>query len=135
MKGINYLSEKDDWKKIVKSEIPAYVSKHNSNHGKQGYPFNDSTWMRMALYCSKNVVFIIEGNNIKTPPWFSSFHFHCLYSFLKKNKLESDKKVCQNKVIFGILWCFLDTKILKFNQSKKFDGALFIIYADHKYLI
>ena len=25
-----------------------------------------------------------------------------------------------------------DTKI---NQSKKFDGALFIIYADHKYLI
>ena len=28
-----------------------------------------------------------------------------------------------------------DTKILKFNQSKKFDGALFIIYADHKYLI
>ena len=34
-KGINVLSEKDDWKKsekiIVKTTYPAYISKHNSN--------------------------------------------------------------------------------------------------------
>ena len=48
--GINYSSKKDDWKKFEKNNVaialnvlyvkkekiyPAYVSKHNSNHGKQ----------------------------------------------------------------------------------------------------
>ena len=36
--GINYLSRKDDWKKLEKNHAkkirPAYVSKHNLNHEK-----------------------------------------------------------------------------------------------------
>ena len=53
MEGINYPSEKDDWKKFEKNKVkialdvlhakkekkyPAYVSKHNSNREKQVIP-------------------------------------------------------------------------------------------------
>ena len=58
-KGINYLSEKDDWKRFeinnatialnalyAKKEkiYPAYDSKQNSNRKKTIYSFNDSKW-------------------------------------------------------------------------------------------
>ena len=61
--GINFLSEKDDWKKFEKNNLPiafkvlyakkekiypVYVSKHVSNHEKSYY-CNDSKRRKMAL--------------------------------------------------------------------------------------
>ena len=76
--GINFLSEKDDWKKIGKNSVtvtinvlyakkekniyPANVSKQNSNQ-KTGYSFNDSKRRRMALPCSQKTISVIERNN------------------------------------------------------------------------
>ena len=52
--------------------------------------------------------------------------FYCLnylHSFATKNKIESHKKVCENKDFCNIVMLSEDTKILKFNQYKKFDKA------------
>ena len=76
-KGINFASEKDDWKKFQKNKVtialnafyakifPAYVSKHNSNREKQLF-FNYLEQRKtMALSCSKKIISIIKRNNIK----------------------------------------------------------------------
>ena len=52
---------------------------------------------------------------------------NCFHSFATKNKLQSHKKVCENKVFFNIVMPSEDTKILEFNRYKKIDKAPFII--------
>ena len=47
-----------------KKIYPAYVSKHNSNHKKTTYSFNDSEWKRMTLFCCKKTISIIKRNNV-----------------------------------------------------------------------
>ena len=62
--GINFPSEKDDWKKFEKNNVtialnvlytkkeklyPSYVSKYNSNHEKQVILLNDSKWRRTGM--------------------------------------------------------------------------------------
>ena len=46
----------------------------------------------------------------------------------QKNRLESHKRVCENKDFFNVIMPSEDTKILKFSQYQKFDKAPFIIY-------
>ena len=48
----------------------------------------------------------------------------------QKKKLESHKKVCENKDFFNMKKPFEDTKTLEFNQYQKSDKAPFIISAD-----
>ena len=47
-----------------------------------------------------------------------------------KNKLESHKKGCEKKDFCNVVISSEDTKILKFNQHRKSDKALFIIYSN-----
>ena len=58
-----------------------------------------------------------------------------LHSFATENKLESHKKVCENKDFCNIAMSSKDTKILKFNQYQKSDRALIFIYADFQCII
>ena len=58
-----------------------------------------------------------------------------LHSFGTKNKLESRKKVCENKDFRKIVMPSEDTKILEFNQYRKSDKAPFIIFSDLESLI
>ena len=81
--GINFPSEKDDFKKIQKANprialdvfydkkrkkiYPAYISKHYEKWlelWKTSYSFNGFI-KRMALYCSKKINWIIKKNNVK----------------------------------------------------------------------
>ena len=55
---------------------------------------------------------------------------NCLYSFRTKNKLESPKKVCENKDFRGVVMYSKDSKILEFNQYRKSGKTPSIIYAD-----
>ena len=60
-------------------------------------------------------------------------HLYCLnylYSFVTENKLESHKKVCEDKVLCNVIMPFEYTKISEFNQYQKADAAPFIIYVD-----
>ena len=52
-----------------------------------------------------------------------------------KNKLESHKKVCENKDFCNVVMPSEDTKILEFNQYYKSDKATLNIYADLESLI
>ena len=82
----------------------------------------------MALSCSKKLSLLLIGARLKHVG-----DFYCLnyfHSFRTKNKLESDKKVCENKDFRNILMPSENTKILEFNQHQKFEKAQFIIYAD-----
>ena len=55
---------------------------------------------------------------------------NCLFSLATKNKLESHKKVCENKDFCNIVMHSEETKTLGFNQYQKSDNAPFIIYSD-----
>ena len=55
---------------------------------------------------------------------------NCLHSFRTKNKLESHKRVYENKDFCNVIMPSEDTKILEFNQYQKSDKAPTIIYAD-----
>ena len=54
---------------------------------------------------------------------------NCLHYFRTKSKLESIKKVCENKDFHNAIMPSEDNKILEFNQYQKSDKAPFIIYA------
>ena len=87
----------------------------------------------MALYGSKKTIsiFNIIINYLQNIFFFFFFSFLiCLCSFRIKNKLESHKKICENKDFSSVEMPSEDTKILEFNQYQKFDEAPFIIYAN-----
>ena len=59
--------------------------------------------------------------------------FYCLnylHSFRTKNKLESHKKLCENKDFHNIVMPSEDTKILEFGKYCKSNETPFIIYVD-----
>ena len=58
-----------------------------------------------------------------------------LHSFRTKNKLDSHKKVCENKDFWNVIIHSEDTKTLEFNQYQKSDKTTFIIYADLECII
>ena len=53
---------------------------------------------------------------------------NCFHSFTKKNKLESSKKVCENKYFCNAVIPSKDTKVLEFNQDQKSDKTQIVIY-------
>ena len=57
------------------------------------------------------------------------YYLNCRHSFRTKKKLESHKKLCENKDFYNRIMPSEDTKILEINQYQKSDKAPFIIYA------
>ena len=55
---------------------------------------------------------------------------NCLHSFRTKNKLESHKKLCENKDFCNVAMPSVYTKILELIQYCTSDKASFIIYGD-----
>ena len=55
--------------------------------------------------------------------------------FKTKNKLESHKKACENKIFCSVVIPSEDTNILEFNQYQISDKTSSIIYADLQSLI
>ena len=60
---------------------------------------------------------------------------NCLHSFAKKEKLESHKKVHENKDFCNVIMPSVDIKLLEFDQYQKSDKAPFIIDADLECII
>ena len=58
-----------------------------------------------------------------------------VFSRLEKRKLQSNKKVCENKDFCNIVMLSEDAKIIEFNLYQESDKSSFIIYADLEYLI
>ena len=70
----------------------------------------------------------IDKNNV-------AIVLNVLYAKKKRNKLESHKKVCENKQFCNVIMSSEDIKILEFNQYQKADKAPSIIYADLECMI
>ena len=75
----------------------------------------------MALSCKEKVISIIKRNNIKNNGDF--YCLSCLSSFRTKSKLDSHKKVCENKDFCNVVMLSEDSKILEFNKYQKSDKA------------
>ena len=122
--GINFPSEKGNWKKVEKNNVrialnllyvkkekiyPTYVSKNNLN-------------------CKKQVILLMILNEEKcgakseghkwsetVATWDWNFYcLNCLHFYRKKNKLELRKKVCANKDFCKVIMPSEDTEILEF---------------------
>ena len=100
----------------------ACVSKHDSNNS-----FNHFKWRKMALQLKKLSV-LLRGITFKHHGDF--YCLNCFHSFVTENKLQSCKRVCENKDFCDIIMPSEDTKLLEFNQYQKSDKAPFIIYTD-----
>ena len=81
-------------------------------------------WNNLAV---KNISGLLRGITSKHHGDCLQFYLNCLHSFRTKNKLKSQKEVCEKK--FFVI-SSEDTKILEFNQYQKSDKAPFIIYVD-----
>ena len=71
-----------------------------------------------------------------TSKYYGEFYCrNCLHSFRTKDKLESHKKVGENKDFYDVIIPSEDTKILEFDEYQKSDKAQLIIYADLQCII
>ena len=146
--GINFPWEKDDWKKFEQNNVTvalntkkgkayhAYVSKHNSNRGKQVILLiipneqkheskSEGQWHCPAV---KKLLALLRRITSKHYGDFNCLN--CLHSVRTKNKLESHKRECENKDFCYIIMPSEDVKILEFNQYEKSDKTPFVIYVD-----
>ena len=74
----------------------------------------------MALSCREEVISIIKRSNKNNGDFYC---LSCLHSFRTKNKLDSHKKVCENKDFCNVVMPSEDSKILEFNKYQKSDKA------------
>ena len=85
---------------------------------------NGEGWHYLTV---KNLSALLIGIRSKGNGEFYSLN--CLHSFRTKNKLESHKRVCENKNFSNIIMSSEETNILNFNQYQKFGKVLSFIYA------
>ena len=120
----------------------AYVSKHNSNREKQVILLiilnkekrkAKSEGQRWHYLVVKKLSALLRGITSKQHGDF--YCLNCLHSFATEKKIQSHKRVCENKDFCNVIMPSEDTKILEFNQYQKSDKAPFIIYADLECII
>ena len=87
----------------------------------------------MVLSYIKKLVVLLR--RIKSKHSSDFYCLNCLNSFATKSKLESHKKVCENKHFCNFMIPSEAAKILASNQYQKSDKAPFIIYANLECLI
>ena len=114
---------------IKKQKIyPVYIPKHASNCVKQVILLmipNGEKWHYLA---EKKLSALVTG---LTSKYYGNVNcLNCLHSFIAENKLESHKRLSENKDFCNITIPSEDTKILEFNQYQKSEKVSFIIQAD-----
>ena len=112
---------------LSKHKHTAYVSKQNPNREKQVNLLIISNGEQQWHYLGvKNLSALLRGITAK---YQSDFYcLKCIHYFSTKKKLQSHKRVCENKDFRNIIMPSDDTKILEFDQYQKSDKAPFIYY-------
>ena len=102
---------------ILKKEktYPTYVSKYNSNLGKQFILLMISNREKQHYPAVKMSSALLRGTTSKNNG--DSYCLNCLHSFRTKNRLESDKKVCEVKDFCNVIMPSEDTKTFELNQN------------------
>ena len=145
------IKNRNDWKKIEKNKLTialkalytkkgkiysVYALEHKSKCEKQVILLMISSrewWHYLAVKETTSIIKITYQHWWKK---IAIFIVSIVFILLEKtNKLESQKKVCENKDFCNIVMPFEDTKILELNKYQKSDKATFIIYSDFECLI
>ena len=87
----------------------------------------------LIILQTKKLSTLLRGIASNHHSYFSCLN--CLHSVVTEKKLESHKKVCENKDFCNVTMNSEDTKILEFNQYQKFDQSPSIIYTDLECII
>ena len=115
----------------IKKIYPAYVSKHNSSHEKQAILLMISNGGKQWHYLAvKKLSALLRAITSKHYGDFYCLNF--FHSFRTKNKLESHKRVSENKDFCNIIMSSKDNQVLEFNQYQNSDKGPFITYANHE---
>ena len=148
-KDIDFPSTSKDWKKFkLNNEIAlnilyvphntkkieiAYKSKHNLTSEKQVILLmisNGENWHYLVVKSLSGLYAGITSN------YKEDFYcLNCFHSYSTKNKLESHKKVCENRNYCNLEMPNEDNKVIKYNQGKKSIKYPFIFYADLECLL
>ena len=116
-------------RKIRKSiSCLCFKKKKNSNREKQVIRLMILLKKRWHYLAVKKLSALLSG--ISSQHHDDFYCLNCFHSFATENKLESQKKTCENKDFCNVNIPSDDTKILEFSQYQKCDKALFIIYED-----
>ena len=113
--------------KIGKIQL-AYKSKHNLTLEKQVILLmitDSEKWHYTAVTRLSGLLRGVTGNNNG-----DFYCLNCFHSYRTKNKLETHKKICENRDYCHIEMPNEDNKIIKSNQGEKSIRSPFIIYAD-----
>ena len=107
-----------------KKIYPTYVSKYNSNLGKQFILLMISNREKWHYPAVKMLSALLRGTTLKNNG--DSYCLNCLHSFRPKNRLESDKKVCEIKDFCNVIMPSEDTKTFEQNQNLIKQHLLFV---------
>ena len=148
-KVIDFASTSKDWKKFeLNNEIAlnilyvphntkkieiAYKSKHNLTREKQVILLmisNRENWHYLVVKSLSGLLTGITSNHKE-----DFYCLNCFHSYRTKNKLESHKKICENRDYCNVEMPNEANKIVKYNQGEKSIKSPFIIYADLECLL
>ena len=87
----------------------------------------------MALYSSNKISRLLRGITSNHNGDF--YCLNCFRAYTTKNKLEANKKICENHDYCHVEMPNEDNKIIKYNQGEKYIKSPFIIYADLECLL
>ena len=87
----------------------------------------------MALFSSKNLSGLLRGITSNRNADFYCLNCFCSYS--TKNKLEKNKKICENHDYCHVEMPTKDNNIIKYNHGEKSIKIAFIIYTDLECLL
>ena len=148
-KDIDFPSTSKDWKKFeLNNEIAlnilyvphntkrievAYKSKYNLIREKQVILLMISNGENCHYPVVKSLSGLLTGITSNHKEDFCCLN--CFHSYRTKNKLESHKKICENRHYCNVEMPNEDNKIIKYNQGEKSIKSPFIIYADLECLL
>ena len=111
----------------------AYRSKYNLIYDKQMFLLMITGGEKWHYLVVKNLSGLLKGI---TPTHMKDFYcLNCFHSYRTKNKLESNKKICENHDYYHVEMPTKDNNIIKYNHGEKSMKLPFVIYADLEYLL
>ena len=148
-KDIDFPSTNKDWKKFkLNNEITlnilyvphntkkieiAYKSKHNLTREKQVILLMISDGENWHYLTVKTLSRLFRGITSNHDGYF--YCLNCFHSYRTKNKLESHKKICENRDYCHVEMPTKDNNTIKYNQGEKSIKLPFVVYADLECLL
>ena len=145
---LDFPSTSKDWKKFEQNNeielnilyVPhntrkiyvAYKSKHNLTCDKHVILLmisNGENWHYLTV---KNLPGLLRGITSNHKEDF--YCLNCFRSYRTKNKLEEQKKICENHNYCNVEMPTKDNNTIKYNQGEKSIKLPFVVYADLEYV-